>query len=284
MALNGRTEAGLLKSPTMTDEATAFITRSAHSGPRGRIRCGLSISPDGSRLATASPPINALLWRVAADFSASVPMRDMGEAIRLEVGFSASSREAVFSGDGWGIYSADEGASLDGVAPPPWVPTTGCWFGTARFSSSGRWLAVSGLGAQMEILARSDLHENTVLPITHCQSRGSFYRDDSLVAMSGPEVYLTSDWSLVWSAQIVPETPPPNLDAVQDFFRDAQFAPGGQALLDHHPSAAWPVLTQVQTPVWPSHEEVRRSQGWRARVPAREFGRAVRSLKRGTPG
>jgi hypothetical protein len=49
--------------------------------------------------------------------------------------------------------------------------------------------------------------------------------------MSGPEVYRTSDWSLVWPAQIISETPPPNLDAAQDLFRDVQFAPGGQALL-----------------------------------------------------
>jgi WD40 repeat protein len=192
----------------------------------------LSISPDGSRLATASPnPPSSLLWRVAADFSASVPVRSVGQGIPLEVSFSASTPEVVFSGDGWGIVSADDGAYLDGVAPPPDVPSTGCWFSTARFSSSGRWLAVGKLGAQMSLLARSDLHEITVLPIAHCQSRGSFNRDDSLVAMSGPEVYRTSDWSLVWPAQIIAETPPPNLDTVQDFFRDAQFAPGDQALL-----------------------------------------------------
>jgi WD40 repeat protein len=192
----------------------------------------LSISPDGSRLATASSnPPNSLLWRVATDFSASVPVRSVGQSIPLEVSFSASTPEVVFSGDGWGIVSAEDGAYLDGVAPPPNVPSTGCWFSTARFSSSGRWLAVGKLGAQMSLLARSDLHEITVLPIAHCQSRGSFNRDDSLVAMSGPEVYRTSDWSLVWPAQITPETPPPNLDTVQDFFRDAQFAPGDQALL-----------------------------------------------------
>ena len=201
-------------------------------GTQPNAQAVLSISPDGARLATASGPIGSLLWRVAADFSASVPVRSMGQAIRLEVSFSASSREVIFSGDGWGIYSADDGAYLEGL-PPPFqdAGTAGCVFTTARFSSSGRWLAVSSTqGAEMSLLADADLHEITSLPIARCQARGSFNRDDSLVAMSGPEIYRTSDWSLVWPAQIVPE-PPPGPGAAGYSFRDAQFAPGDQALL-----------------------------------------------------
>jgi hypothetical protein len=70
-----------------------------------------------------------------------------------------------------------------------------------------------------------------VLPIAHCESRASFNRDDSLVAMSGPEVYRTSDWSLVWPTQITAEAPQASVNGIPDFFRDAQFAPGDQALL-----------------------------------------------------
>jgi|GEM_PF-5516974 len=192
----------------------------------------LSISPDGSRLATASAsPLSSLLWRVAADFSASVPVRYMGSQLSVEASFSANSREVMFSGTGWDISSADDGAYLNGLAPPPVTPVSGCWFTAARFSSSGRWLAVGKYGAQMSLLARDDLHEVAVLPIAHCQARGSFNRDDSLVAMSGPEVYRTSDWSLVWPSQIISETPPPNANDYEDFFRDVQFAPGDQALL-----------------------------------------------------
>ena len=192
----------------------------------------LSISPDGSRLATASAsPLSSLLWRVAADFSASVPVRYMGSQLSVEANFSANSREVMFSGTGWDIFSADDGGYLNGLAPPSGIPVTGCWFTAARFSSSGRWLAVGKYDAQMSLLARDDLHEVAVLPIAHCQARGSFNRDDSLVAMSGPEVYRTSDWSLVWPSQIISETPPPNANDYEDFFRDVQFAPGDQALL-----------------------------------------------------
>jgi len=193
----------------------------------------LSISPDGSRLATgiANAAGYPLLWRVAADFSASAPVRTVGQALPMEVSFSPSTREVLFSGDGWGIYSADDGTYLYGVPPPPDVPETGCWSSTARFSSSGRWLAIGKRGAQMGLVARNDLHEITVLPIAHCESRASFNRDDSLVAMSGPEVYRTSDWSLVWPAQIIAEPPRSGQNGIRDFFRDAQFAPGDQALL-----------------------------------------------------
>jgi hypothetical protein len=191
----------------------------------------LSISPDGSRLATASSsPPSSLLWRVAADFSASVPMLSVGTSVPVEASFSANSREVVFSGDGWDIVSAEDGAYLDGVGPPPGTPYAGCFFTAARFSSSGRWLALGKIGAEMSLLARNDLHEVAVLPVAHCQSRGSFNRDDSLVAMSGPEVYRTSDWSLVWPAQIISETPA-NLNDVLNFFRDVQFTPGDQGLL-----------------------------------------------------
>jgi hypothetical protein len=191
----------------------------------------LSVSPDGARLATASlTPEYSLLWRLSAGFAASVPIRSIGQGIPLEASFSADSREVAYSGDGWGIFSAGDGSFLYTNVPPPIVDLD-CWFTSARFSVGGPWLAIGTYGATMNIVTRDDLKFVAALPTARCRARSSFNGDGSLVAVSGPEVYRTSDWSLVWPSQIVAE-PSQLLNAPsEDYFRDAQFAPGGQTLL-----------------------------------------------------
>jgi hypothetical protein len=191
----------------------------------------LSVSPDGARLATASlTPEGSLLWRLSSNFAASVPIRSIGQGIPLEASFSADSREVAYSGDGWGIFSAGDGSFLNTNVPPPTVAAN-CWFISARFSVGGPWLAIGTYGATMNIVTRDDLQLVAALPTARCRARSSFNGDGSLVAVSGPEVYRTSDWSLMWPSQIVPE-PSQLIDAPsEDYFRDAQFAPGGQTLL-----------------------------------------------------
>ncbi len=190
----------------------------------------LSVSPDGSRLAAATAGL-AMLWRLAPDFAASVPMRWMSQGVPLEASFSASRGELVVSGDGWSLFSAGEGALLS-VPPlfPNVPPTSSCDFNLARFSSDGQWLALGGFGAVVVVLARDGLKPVASLPTASCQERGSFNGDGSLLALSGPELYRTSDWSLVWPAQIIPEPPPTG--AIQaDIFRDVQFTPGEKTVL-----------------------------------------------------
>jgi hypothetical protein len=190
----------------------------------------LSVSPDGASLATASlAPPGSLLWRLSTSFAASVPIRAI-QQVSLEASFSADGREVGYSGDGWGIFSADDGSFLDTIVPPPTV-ADGCWFTSAHFSAGGPWLAIGTTGATMNIVTRDDLQFVAALPTARCRARSSFNGDGSLVALSGPEVYRTSDWSLIWPSQIVAEPPPSLDDPSLDFFRDAQFAPGEQTLL-----------------------------------------------------
>jgi len=201
------------------------------SSPSTSLPTVLSVSPDGAKLATASlTPEYSLLWRLSAGFAASVPIRSIGQGIPLEASFSADSREVAYSGDGWGIFSAGDGSFLYTNVPPP-IVAANCWFISARFSVGGPWLAIGTYGAAINVVTRDDLQFVAALPTARCRARSSFNGDGSLVAVSGPEVYRTSDWSLVWPSQIVAE-PSQLLNAPsEDYFRDAQFAPGGQTLL-----------------------------------------------------
>jgi hypothetical protein len=70
------------------------------------------------------------------------------------------------------------------------------------------------------------------LPTARCGERSSFNADETLLALPGPELYRTSDWSLVWPAQIV--SAPPATALGTDIFGDVQFAPGGKTLLVSH--------------------------------------------------
>jgi hypothetical protein len=205
------------------------LPASSPSSP-GRLPTSLSVSTDGARLATATSG-GVLLWRVAPSFGASVPIRHLDQEIPLEVSFSASSGEVLSSGDGWAVFSSDDG-SLRDLGPvalqPPGASPVDCAFTVARFSNDGSWLALGGKSPAVRILARSGLQPVTALPTGHCMDRGSFSSDARLLALPGPELYRTSDWSLVWPAQIVP-APPATVGA--ELFRDVQFSPDGHTLL-----------------------------------------------------
>lgn len=196
----------------------------------GRLPSSLSVSTDGARLATATSD-GVLLWRVAPSFGASVPIRQLAQESPLEVSFSVSSGEVLSSGDGWAVFSSDDG-SLRDLGPvafqPPGASPVDCVFTVARFSNDGNWLALGGNSPAVRILARSGLQPVTALPTGHCMDRGSFSSDARLLALPGPELYRTSDWSLVWPAQIVPT---PAATAGTDLFRDVEFSPGGDTLL-----------------------------------------------------
>ncbi|MES1205698.1 MAG: hypothetical protein ABUS79_07140 [Pseudomonadota bacterium] len=186
----------------------------------------LSVSPDGARLATGAISWGRpLLWRLNPDFSTSVPIRSIQQELPLEASFSADSHELASSGDGRGIFSAADGKSLTSLPPPANIDVN-CWFVSARFAPGSSWLALGTYGAAINVVKRDGLQVIAALPTARCSARSSFNGDGSLVATSGPEMYRTSDWSRVWPTQIVAEPPPQS-----DFFRDVQFAPGGQTLL-----------------------------------------------------
>ncbi len=150
----------------------------------------------------------------------------------MEVAFSSTSGELVVSGDGGAIYSSSDGAELDYLPLLAVPPTVDCAFSLASISPSGRWVTMGGIGANVTVLARPGLQSVIALPTARCQERGSFSADETLLALPGPELYRTSDWSLIWPAQIV--SAPPLTSPGTDIFRDVQFVPGEKALLVSH--------------------------------------------------
>jgi hypothetical protein len=189
----------------------------------------VSLSPDGSRLVAATTT-TSLLWRLGSDFAASAPIRWLQQSVPLEASFSATSGEVLSSGDGAAVFSTDDGTLLDALLLPPEVPTS-CAFTVGHLSSDGQRLAIGGLTSTVDIVARHGLKTLASLPTGGCQERGSFNGDGSLLALPGPELYRTADWSLLWPTRIVPEPPSQNRALETDIFRDAQFAPGEKAIL-----------------------------------------------------
>jgi WD40 repeat protein len=204
-----------------------FGSLPAPSAVTSDLPTSISFSPDGTRLATSTIR-GALLWRVASDFSASVPIRSVGGERPMEAAFSSTSGELVVSGDGGAIYSSGDGAERDQLSLPSNQPS-GCIFWLASISPTGRWVTIGGTGATATVLARPGLQSVIALPTEHCGERASFNADETLLALPGPELYRTSDWSLIWPARIVSAT-----TTGADIFRDVQFAPGEKALLVSH--------------------------------------------------
>jgi hypothetical protein len=152
----------------------------------------------------------------------------------MEAAFSATSGELVVSGDGGGIYSSSDGAERDSLTQTlPLNPAFfDCSFQLASISPTGRWVTIGGTGATVTVLARPGLQSVIALPTARCGQRSSFNADETVLALPGPELYRTSDWSLIWPAQIVSASPATALGI--DIFGDVQFAPGEKALLVSH--------------------------------------------------
>jgi DNA-binding beta-propeller fold protein YncE len=192
---------------------------------------GLAVSPDGSRLIVAG--FGSLLWRLAPDIGASEAIQPLQVSIALAANFTADGQKVLVSGDGWGVFSAQDGAdfAFPLAPPPPTVPSTSfdCIHTSARISSTGRWLAYGHYGASISIVSWSSCQTSVLdIPTARCDAETAFSKDDTLMATSGPELYRTSDWSLVWAAGL-PDAPTASNSS--NLFQDVQFTPDGQALL-----------------------------------------------------
>ncbi len=214
------------------DARRVFGSLSSPSATTYNLPTALAVSPDGTRIAASTIRGGSLLWRVAADLSASVPIRSIDVNLPMEAAFSSSSGELVVSGDGGAIFSSNDGALRDLLPLPPEVPAINCTFRLASISPTGRWMTRGGITDTVTVLARPGLQSVTALPTAGCQERSSFNAAETLLALPGPELYRTSDWSLIWPAQIVAAPPLDGSDT--DIFRDVQFAPGEKALLVSH--------------------------------------------------
>jgi WD40 repeat protein len=213
--------------------------RSFGALPESATITDLSISPDGTRLATTGQ-YTGILWRLAPDLGASEALRSIFFDLLLDANFTPNGQQVFFSGDGVLALSSKDGMVLadpgfDLPAPPPGVGVgTGCVHTSARVSPRGSWLALGEYGPGVALIGQHACPGSVQqaarpeLVTARCNARSAFNADESLVATSGPELYRTSDWSRAWPATITTEQ---RSDFMSALFDDVQFAPDGQTLL-----------------------------------------------------